>query len=446
MVQTSAELSHPTLKAQLIDSKPIRYFQWIILVLAVCINILDGFDVTAMAYAAHHVGEELQLSEDKLGLLFSVTLAGMMLGATALTPLSDAFGRRPTIIVWLGIIGISVLLTALSTSLWSMILLRLITGLGVGAMLANVTVLVSEYTPKARASFAVMAIVAGYPAGASMGGFVAAPLLADFGWPAVFIAGGSLTLMLMMLAIAFIPESLEFLQSKQTPTNLVRLNKLLKKLGEPSLNSYADIQVISSMQHQKPAQPSNAFGLLNAEFRGKTLKLWATFFFCFICLYFLMSWLPKLVINSGLSESMGIYASIALNGGGAIGILTLGFFTRRLALSVLIAIFLLVAAVGMTAIKLFTSPDLFLGYLFVLGFLLQGGFTGLYAIAAKLYPVEIRATGVGWSIGLGRFGAVVGPYVGGLLIAASVSMEWNFILFAIPLSIAGLFAYSLRVR
>lgn len=152
------------------------------------------------------------------------------------------------------------------------------------------------------------------------------------------------------------------------------------------------------------------------------------------------------MVNAGLSVSDGVYASVAFNLGAVIGILSLGWISARFGLSRVIAAFLFGSGVLMGVFALTNGLDYLLPYLVVIGFLLQGGFVGLYAAAAKIYPTEIRTTGVGWGIGLGRFGAVTGPYLGGVLIAQGVSMEINFILFAIPMFISGLIALKLTVR
>jgi len=159
-----------------------------------------------------------------------------------------------------------------------------------------------------------------------------------------------------------------------------------------------------------------------------------------------MSWIPKLVVMSGLSEADGVYASVAFNAGGVFGIITLGWLASIIGLSRLISIFLSMAAAGMVVFALSDGTQMLFYFLVAIGFMVQGGFTGLYAVAAKLYPTEIRTTGVGWAIGLGRFGAVVGPLVGGFLIAKDVSMAGNFLFFAVPLFVAGIIAYQLKLR
>jgi len=321
-----------------------------------------------------------------------------------------------------------------------MILLRGITGLGVGSMLASLTAISSEYTPSKYRSLAVVTITAGYPLGATLGGFIAAPLIPVYGWQSVFLVGGTATLFMVPVIYFLVPESLQFLVTKRPPNALQTLNAALTRMNKPTLNQ------LPELAQEAKIEKANVLSLLTESRRLTTITLWSTFFFCFICLYFLMSWIPKLVVNSGLSESEGVYAAVALNGGGVIGIIVLGWVSSRVSLSKLISTFLSLAAFFMMVFASASASVNLLLILFVIGFFLQGGFTGLYAVAAKIYPTEIRTTGVGWAIGLGRSGAVVGPYVGGLLIAGGYSMETNFFLFALPLLIAGVLSFRLAVK
>lgn len=158
-----------------------------------------------------------------------------------------------------------------------------------------------------------------------------------------------------------------------------------------------------------------------------------------------MSWLPKLVVLAGMSEAEGVYGAAAFNGGAVLGILTLGWLASHIKLSLLISLFLTTTAACMLLFALAAEYLPMLASLSVIGFFLQGGFTGLYAVAAKVYPVEVRTTGVGWAIGIGRFGAVVGPFAGGIMIAQGISMADNFLVFAIPAFVAGILAWYLKV-
>lgn len=422
-----------------IDNNRPSFTQILVVLIALLLNMLDGFDVTAMAFTAHSIGEQLAIQPDKLGIVFSVALAGMMIGAMFLAPLSDVFGRRNMILICVFTVGVSMILTAHATSLLQLIILRLITGLGVGSLLASLAAISSEYMPQKYRSLAVVSITAGYPLGASFGGFIAAPIIAQYGWQSVFQLGGYITLAMVAAVYFLVPESLQFLAIKKPAKALEKFNRILRRLGHKAIDALPEVPT----QHE---QRANVFGLLSKERREKTVMLWLTFFFCFIGLYFLISWIPKLVVDAGLSESDGVYASACFNGGAVIGVLLLGWLASRMSLSNLIGIFLATSAVVMLAFALFDGLNHLLGYLLVIGILLQGGFTGLYAVAAKLYPTELRSTGVGWAIGLGRFGAVLGPLAGGMLIAANVSMEHNFIIYAVPLILAGLLAFRLKVR
>jgi benzoate transport len=439
-VGTATDIGEITFIRSVIDQGKIAGLQFLVIGISLLLNMLDGFDVTAMAFTVHSIGEQLQIAPNLLGLVFSAALAGMMVGAMFVAPYSDVIGRRKMILICVGTIGSSMYLTGYADSIWMLIVLRCITGLGVGGMLASLAAITAEYTPEKYRSLSVVTITAGYPLGATVGGFIAAPMIPAYGWESIFFAGGAATLTMLVAVYFWMPESLQFLLAKGGPNALPEVNRILKRLDKPELE---ELPKIEEGAHSDKA---NVLSLLTPERRNTTLILWASFLFCFISLYFMMSWIPKLVITAGMSESVGVYASVAFNGGGIVGIISLGWMSARLGLSNLICIFLSGSAVIMVTFAYARGvEDLFI-YLFIIGFLLQGGFVGLYAVAAKIYPTEIRTTGVGWAIGLGRFGAVVGPYVGGILIARGVSLEVNFVIFAVPLLVSGIIAYVLAVR
>ena len=413
--------------------------------------MVDGFDITAMAVTAHQIGEDMQLSEDKLGLVFSFSLAGMMLGAMFLAALSDVIGRRTMIIFTLTLVGVTVLLTASVNSLPALILLRFVSGLGAGAMLASVATLASEYSPEKFRAMAVTAVTAGYPLGAMTTGLVASSVVPEFGWQGMFVAGGSVTLLLALIAFFMIPESLHFLCKKQPDDALQRVNRILQIFKIQSLQHLPSIEETGgTTEADRQNIYQKMLRLLTPEFRRSTLTLRATFFLCISTLYFLMSWTPKLIINLGYSPDAGNLAFTLFNFGGVLGIFILGYLASKWSLSTLISIFAITSAVFMWAFAgavflEFNQTNLML-LIFIIGISMQGGYTGMYAVAAKIYPIEIRSTGVGWAIGLGRFGAVLGPGIAGYMIASGLPITINFMVFAIPMLIGGIFAYQLRVR
>ena len=443
--------SKPVNINDLIDHGKFSFRQILIVLLCLVFNMVDGFDITAMAVTAHQIGEDMQLSEDKLGLVFSFSLAGMMLGAMFLAALSDVIGRRTMIIFTLTLVGVTVLLTASVNSLPALILLRFVSGLGAGAMLASVATLASEYSPEKFRAMAVTAVTAGYPLGAMTTGLVASSVVPEFGWQGMFVAGGSVTLLLALIAFFMIPESLHFLCKKQPDDALQRVNRILQIFKIQSLQHLPSIEETGgTTEADRQNIYQKMLTLLTPEFRRSTLTLWATFFLCISTLYFLMSWTPKLIINLGYSPDAGNLAFTLFNFGGVLGIFILGYLASKWSLSTLISIFAITSAVFMWAFAgavflEFNQTNLML-LIFIIGISMQGGYTGMYAVAAKIYPIEIRSTGVGWAIGLGRFGAVLGPGIAGYMIASGLPITINFMVFAIPMLIGGIFAYQLRVR
>ena len=237
---------------------------------------------------------------------------------------------------------------------------------------------------------------------------------------------------------------MQYLARKRPANALERINKTLQRINLPTLSALPEV---APATHKSGSLFKNMQSLLAPSMRKKTLALWLTFFLCFICLYFLLSWIPKMLVDAGFGEQQSLMGGTAFNLGAIFGVILVGFLATRLSISSVIGVFL--ASSGLLMIVYAVSPpnfSLLLTIIFVIGILQQGGFTGLYAVAAKVYPTDIKATGIGWAIGLGRFGAVVGPYLAGVMIAGGASMQMNFVVFAIPMIAGGLVAWSLKVR
>jgi len=431
--------------AEVIDNGQVSGQQVLVVGLCMFFNMLDGFDITAMAIVAGAVSQELQLTADRLGLIFSFALAGMMAGAMLLAPVSDIIGRRKLIIVSIILVGVSILFTANASTLAEFAALRFISGLGAGAMLACQAALAAEYSPEKYRSLSVASTTAGYPLGATMTAVVAGFIMPEYGWRGMFWFGGGVTLVMGAIAWAFIPESLKYLFERRPANALQRVNRILTKLKKDTLE---ELPVITKRKAQRAKGiAGNVISLLAREHRATTLILWATFFLCFATLYFLMSWIPKLMEQTGYSAETGHFAFFLFNLGGIIGIFALGALSTRWKLTNLVFTFLLSSAACMV---IFASAPNQLNFLlvviFFMGILQQGGFVGLYAVAVKVYPTEIRSTGVGWAIGLGRSGAVLGPAAAGFLIAAGLSMSANYYVFAVPMALGGLISYWLKVK
>jgi len=392
---------------------------------------------------ASSVSSDLSLTDDLLGWIFSFALAGMMVGAMVLAPVADIIGRRALIIFSLMLVGVSIFLTARADNLAPFIILRFVSGVGAGALLACQASLAAEYSPEKYRALSVALVTAGYPTGAMMTSVVASYILPDYGWRSMFVFGGLITLGMVVVAWLMIPESLKYLLEKQPKNALIKINEILQKLKHSPIDELPE----SIKSHKnKTTLLNNMRMLLSPKYRSLSLTLWTAFCCAYATLYFLMSWIPKLMENAGYDMAAGRNAFFLFNLGGVIGIYLLGYLSIKWKLTNLIFNLSIASAVSMIAFALAPNElNTLLILIVMIGILQQSAFTGLYGVAAKAYPTEIRSTGVGWAIGLGRTGAVIGPAVAGYLILAGYDMSANFMFFSIPMIVCGFIAYRLHI-
>ena len=414
----------------------VQYFS-----IAICflMSVLDGMDVLVVSYCAPAIAEDLNLGPKTLGFVFSAGLIGMAIGAIFLAPLADRFGRKKLILASAFIMGFSVLLTAYSENISQLILMRLVSGIGIGCMLATTATLTSENVLNNSKDCWVSLVISGYPVGAVVSGYVAAAIIPSYGWESMFVLAGLTTLLTIPLIFFFLSESPQFYLKKQPKDALAKANKILIKMNFKPLDS---LPKIGLKANNKPLVSR----LFSEKYKISTLQLWAALFFAFGCLYFLISWIPKLASDAGLSIELAIYAGTIFNVGAFFGIVLQGYFSSKIGLKKTISFFLLLTFLLMASFKLFVGTDILLLVYFLLGFSLQGGFVGLYAVAARLYPTEFKTTGVGWAIGMGRVGGVLAPLIGGLLISTGLSLSANFLIFSIPALFASVLTYYMSSK
>ncbi|USS52994.1 MULTISPECIES: MFS transporter [Pseudomonas] len=410
---------------QRLDNDPMGRFQCLAIGICIVLNMIDGFDVLVMAFTAASVSAEWGLSGAQVGLLLSAGLFGMAAGSLFIAPWADRVGRRPLILFCLALSGVGMLLSALSQSPLQLALLRGLTGLGIGGILASSNVIASEYASKRWRGLAVSLQSTGYALGATLGGLLAVWLLGHWGWRSVFLFGGIVTVLVIPLVLLWLPESLDFLLARRPGNALARVNLLADKLGQPALS-----------QLPPPAQsvPGAATGfrqLLTPAMRRTTLVIWLLFFLVMFGFYFVMSWTPKLLVAAGLSAQQGITGGVLLSVGGILGAALIGGLSSRWKLSRVLAMFMLVTAgllVLFVASGSSVTAALALGLL--IGLFANGCVAGLYALSPVVYDASVRATGVGWGIGIGRIGAILSPTVAGVLLDGG----WQ------PLHLYGVFA------
>src|SRR5215475_5203044 len=398
-----------------IDRQPVGGFQLKLLLICASVLFLDGFDTQAIGYVAPALAKEWGLGKGALGPVFSAGLFGLMIGALVFGPLADRIGRKKIIIFSTAAFGLGALATAFTQDIPTLLVIRFLTGLGLGGAMPNAIAMTSEYNPHRRRATMVMIMFCGFSIGAALGGFLAADLIPRFGWRSVFIVGGIAPLLMLPVLVLRLPESVRFLATSGRDPHGVA--ELLKRIS-PHTAFAPDARFVVP-EAQLAGIP--VVHLFREGRAGVTLLLWVVFFMSLLDLYFLANWLPTVLNDLGASVSAAVAIGSLLQVGGVVGTFALGsvidrFSFRALALVYFGAVFA-VGAIG----QLGHSAVLASLAIFAAGFCVVGGQIAANALAACFYPTSVRASGVGWALGIGRIGSIVGPLVGGALLAAKWS-------------------------
>jgi MFS transporter, AAHS family, 4-hydroxybenzoate transporter len=420
-----------------IDQRPVGGFQIRLLLTCAAVLFLDGFDTQAIGYVAPAIAREWGLTKADLGPVFSAGLFGLMIGALVFGPLADRIGRKKIIIFSTLAFGIGALATAFVHDVGALLAIRFLTGLGLGGAMPNTVAMTSEFNPHRRRSTMVMIMFCGFSIGAALGGFVAAALIPQYGWRSVFILGGVAPLIMVPVLVLRLPESIRFLAlTGRAPE---RVAALLAQIG-PDLAFAPGTRFVV---HEPALAGLPVLHLFREKRTTATLLLWVVFFMSLLDLYFMANWLPTVLNDLGASVSAAVLIGSMLQVGGVVGTFALGsiidrFSFRALALVYLVAVFA-VGAIG----HLGHSAALVAIAIFAAGFCIVGGQIAANALAAGFYPTAVRATGVGWALGIGRVGSIIGPLIGGMLLSARWSTASVFMTAAIAALCAALAAFSL---
>ena len=423
--------------AEFIDAQPVGGFQLRLLLTCAAVLFLDGFDTTAIGYVAPSLAAEWHLTKGALGPVFSAGLFGLMIGALLFGPLADRIGRRKIIIVSTLAFGIGTLATAFVRDVNTLLVIRFLTGLGLGGAMPNAIALTSEFSPHRRRATMVMVMFCGFSVGAALGGFLAAGLIPHFGWRSVFVVGGAAPLLLVPVLALKLPESVRFLAL--TGRANARVAQLLAFINPNAKFAPATRFVV----HEPELVGIPVLHLFKAGRTLATLLLWVVFFMSLLDLYFMSNWLPTVLNDLGASVSEAAAIGSMLQVGGVVGTFALGniidrFSFRALALLYFVAVFA-IGAIG----QLGHSAAFVTIAIFVAGFCVVGGQIAANALAAGFYPTSVRASGVGWALGIGRIGSIVGPLVGGALMTLKWSTGTVFMAAAAAAMCAALAAFSL---
>lgn len=417
--------------ARLIDDSPMSALQKRAIALCLALAVLDGIDAQLIGFVIPALSEDWGVSKASFGLTLALSTGAMVVGSLVFGPIADRYGRRKVIIVCTLIFSVFTLATALVTSMTALIVLRVVAGLGLGGVTPNLVALVSEYSPSRIRATAVTVTIAGMSLGGFVGGFAAAFLIPEFGWQSLFVIGGVLPLGVAVVAVKWLPESIKFLASRgenEQATHLLAQIAPTARLAEKA-----------RFVEDAPTGSKSPIGALFARGRAiDTVLLWTVFVINFLVIYFLLSWMPTLFSEGGQSASTALLAASLFNLGGMTGALTFGWITDRIGNGFLIVMagYTIGAVFTGAVASLLGNGPLLLVTIFVVGFGMSGSSAGIIAIAATVYPVAVRATGVGWAMGIGRIGSIAGPSIGALLIAAGMDARTIFMLTIVPTALA----------
>jgi len=412
-----------------IDAQPVSRLQYRLLALCFVVIAIDGFDTAIIGFIAPALRAEWQLAVADLGPLFAAGLFGLMLGAFAVGPLADRYGRRALLVASMVVFGAASLASAFSGP-DSLLVWRFVTGVGLGGAMPMTITLASEYCPAPRRSSLVTLMFCGFTLGSALGGLIAAQVLPSFGWRVLLAGGGIAPLLLVPVLVVLLPESVRFLA--RTSAGQAPIAAVLRRIAPA-----ADLRGVAFVD-ATPGSPSPAAQLFHPDLRTGTLLLWTTFFMSLLVVYLMTNWMPTLLQQAaGVSIADAASIGAMYQVGGTVGAIVVGRLMDRFEPhAVLVASYLAGAACIVLVSLLADRLDLLPLAVFAAGACISGGQVGGNALSAAFYPTACRATGVAWANGVGRSGSIVGSLLGGVLLGIGLAATTVYALVAIPATVS----------
>lgn len=408
-----------------IDNARFGKFHWTILIVCTLLMIFDGYDLFLFGVVIPVVMQEWGLTAVEAGTLGSYSLFGMMFGALLLGTLADKIGRKKGIIISFVLFSVATMLTGLSSTPTEFGIYRFLAGLGCGGLMPNAVALINELAPKKMRNTLVTLMFSGF----SLGGVFAAGLgiyiMPRFGWEMMFFAA-AVPLLVLPFIIIYLPESIAFMVRNGREAEA---KVLLRKMQPENNNITSETQLVF------PEKIDRKGSILDLFREGRlvgTLAFWVAFFCCLLMVYALGSWLPKLMNNAGYSLGSSLSFLLALNLGGSVGAILGGVLGDRYNLGKVIIVFFLVSVASISLMGFNSPMPILYALITVAGATVIGTQILIYAAVAQFYGITFRSTGLGWASAVGRTGAIVGPILGGFLLAAELPLKANFIVFAMP--------------
>jgi benzoate transport len=386
-------------------------------VVTIGLNALDGFDVLAISFASPGIAHEWGIDRAALGVVLSMELIGMGLGSILLGGVADKIGRRRTLLGCLAVMTLGMLMATRAKGVYDLSVWRVFTGLGIGGMLAAISAVAAEFSNDNRRSLNVSLMAIGYPIGAVVGGSIAAVLLRQGEWRVVFEFGAVVTALFIPLVLWLVPESIAWLCQRQPAGALDSVNRSLVRMGQQPV---AALPVVSA-----EARKRSVADIFGPQLIRVTVLVTLAYFLHITTFYFILKWVPKIVVDMGFTPSSAAGVLVWANVGGASGGAVLGLLSLRFGLKPLTMLVLVLSTIMVTVFGRGQTDLAQLSMVCaVTGFCTNAGVVGLYGILAQAFPTYVRATGTGFAVGTGRAGAMLAPIIAGYLFHGGYSLQF----------------------
>jgi len=424
---------------QLMDGSRLSPLHWRVLILCALAAFLDGYDVAVMASATPSVAAAWHVNPGELRWIVTAAVFGIAASALFVSPLGDYFGRRAVLLTAFAVVGLSTLMGSTASSPTELFAWRLLTGIGLGASLPNALALGAEYAPVKRRTALVALLACGISLGSATSGLVAPPILELGGWRGLFLAGG-LVALLAWLPLFALPESLRFLAARGRDPE--KIGRLLARLNPGHRYEPGNVYTLP----EETSRKLSVGYLLTPRLAPATLLLWLVFFLNLGLLYLMSTWLSTLLNQSGLPLAQALRIAAMFQIGGVVGGFGLAWLMQHWGPFLVLSVSYTLTAGALAILGTHvSSPALLVVLILITGNGINGGQVALNAVSATLYPTAARATGVGWALGVGRFGAIVGPLAAGTLMASGIELGHLFWLAIIPTLVCAVAVTLLRL-
>ncbi|MDB5835551.1 MAG: major facilitator superfamily aromatic acid/H+ symporter [Caballeronia sp.] len=426
--------SHLIDVAEVIERQKVGRGQCLVVLLCALLMFLDGFDTQAVSYIVPALAKDWHLPREILGSIFSVALVGLMIGYLAIAPLSARFGHKRMMLASSVLFAVFTLLTVFATNVSELIGLRFLTGIGLGAAAPSAVALTCEFAPKRLRATFVLLVYCGFSLGFVVAGLTAGALMPTHGWKSLMLVGAIAPLVLTVPLAWLLPESLAFLQRR--PQGKERMRVILLRLY-PRL----EVPVGSTFRLEGQGETrASVVALVKGRTSAGTLLLWLIFFLNLAEFYFMQSWLPTMLTGLQYSAATVVWVTALPTIAGVLSAVPLGLAMDRVGPYVTLTVMYLAGCVFMWLVgDAFSGSVAWLMLMvFCAGFCISGGQKSVIALAAVYYPINLRSTGVGWALGIGRLGGIAGPLIAGMLYSAHWTPAEIFRFSAWPVLVAGI--------